>query len=127
MANQRQSFGEKIKTWREMQGNLKPQLGDLPYLKDAHDQLEQGIGSAEDLQLRLITIRSQLADAVQQKRKLITTNNGLHDRIGSALHFQHGPDSKELIQFGLKPASRTRRSPSRRRGPPRRRQRHRRP
>jgi hypothetical protein len=103
MSTKRQSFGEKIKSWREMQGNLKSQLGTAPYLKDAHDQLEQGIASADDLQLRLIALRGSLADAVRQKRTLIRSNESLHTRIGAALHFQHGPASAELIQFGLKP------------------------
>ena len=112
MATNRRSFGEKIKTWRELQGNLKSQLGDAPYLKDAHDQLEQGIGSAEDLQLRLIALRAEAAKAVQQKQQLIATNDGLHDRLGAALHFQHGRQSKALIQFGLKPrASRKKSKP----------------
>jgi len=103
MSTQRKSFGERIKSWREMQGNLKSQLGDVPYLKETHDQLEQGIASAEELQLRLITLRGTLQDASRQKKALIKANDDLHTRIGAALHFQHGPASAALIQFGLKP------------------------
>jgi len=103
MSNKPKSFGERIKSWREMQGNLKSQLGDVPYLKEAHDQLEQGIASAEDLQLRLIALRANVKDAVLQKQVLIQGNDDLHARIGAALHFQHGPASAALIQFGLKP------------------------
>jgi len=103
MSTQRKSFGERIKSWREMQGNLKSQLADVPYLKETHDQLEQGIASADDLQLRLIVLRSTLQDASRQKKALIKSNDDLHTRIGAALHFQHGPASAALIQFGLKP------------------------
>lgn len=111
MSAKRQSFGEKIKGWREMQGNLKSELDAVPYLKDSHDHLEQGIASADELQLRLIKIRGELADAVRQKRALIQTNDDLHARIGAGLHFQHGPTSTALIQFGLKPRAQPKKKP----------------
>ncbi len=111
MSTNRQSFGEKINRWREMQGNLKSQLDAVPYLKDSHDQLEQGITSADELQRRLITLRGSLSDAVRQKQALVQSNEDLHTRIGAALHFQHGAASAALIQFGLKPRAKPKRKP----------------
>jgi hypothetical protein len=97
------TFAAKIDRWSGLNNNLSANIDQLPQLKDQLFQLQATLTSTQALRDRLRALRGDLGDAMTQRDQLFATGDDLYTRLSLALRSIHGPQSRQLETFGLKP------------------------
>jgi hypothetical protein len=111
----RRSFTENLVGWEAMVTNLEPLVAVLPHIAEDHARLSalategRGFESEQDTHLRMIR-------ETNQKRNLLQVSaRKLQIKLEATVRGHFGPDSIQLVGYGIKPRlppRRARQSPS---------------
>lgn len=109
MRSNKNSFGEKISTWKIIHTNLEPQLAEMPHLVEMRTQLQGVIARAESLDSEAEVNRRRRAELARDRRKLVREGDELRSRAAAHLKGTFGFGNEQLIEFGVSPVKPNRR------------------
>ena len=89
---------------------LKPQLEDLPHLKDESESLDTLIVELKDLDSQQQALRARLREIIRLRQEAERRGRSLRSRIAAQLQGKLGFTNENLLAFGITP-----RKPGRRR------------
>lgn len=98
-----QTFAKKIVEWELLIGNLRPHLGEMPYLQEILMELEALITTAKTLDSQQEVARGVLQEAVHQRQDVERQGEILRRRAASHLRGSFGFTSNDLVKFGVRP------------------------
>jgi hypothetical protein len=98
-----QTFAKRIVEWELLIVNLRPHLGELPFLQDIVTEMESLITTAKTLDSQQEVARGVLQGAVQQRQGVERQGEALRRRVGAHLRGNYGFTSNDLVKFGLRP------------------------
>jgi hypothetical protein len=105
------TFKTKLADWQVLVDNLTPHLTDMPQLAADHAALSDVVAHARTLESQQEIQKGQLRDTNQQRKVMAAQGRDLEVRLAAGLTSAFGPQSEQLIQFGLKPRARIVRRP----------------
>jgi hypothetical protein len=97
------TLAAKLDRWMGLNNNLTANIDQVPQLKDQLTQFQATLASTQALRDRLRSLQGELGDAMTQRNELFATGDDLYTRLNLALRSIHGPQSRQLETFGLKP------------------------
>jgi hypothetical protein len=100
------SFAAKTNKWILANNNVKPHIGEMPFLQPLVTELEGAISRAQSLDGEQEVARKQLSDIIHRRQDLEAEGEKILRRINSHLRGSFGFTSDELIQFGITPRPR---------------------
>lgn len=103
MAPISRSLSAKITLWKLLDNRIAERLAEMPHVQEAHARLRQLVAEAETVQARFELHRAGWREASIRNEQIERECEELRIRLTGALHFQLGPKSVQLIEFGLKP------------------------
>jgi hypothetical protein len=103
-----QSFQRIITQSELLNANLKPQLTDMPHLKQDSDDLDGIITSAKSLAQEQQTLRGRLREITRLRKEAETSTNTLRSRVVAQLQGKLGFTNENLLSYGVAPRKRNR-------------------
>jgi hypothetical protein len=97
------TFKENLVTWRTMADNLAARLDEMPYLREQHAALSALVEHAEKLEARQSRYKSRLQQVNRERTAAALQGRRLRNRIAEGLKAFFGPESPQLIAFGVPP------------------------
>ena len=112
------SFAEELNLNTLLTNNLRPYLGEMPYLGGLHQELDALVTHGRTLEDQRGYHEAQLRHTNAQRRDLEKKGRALRLRLASALRSTYGPDNQKLLEFGVKPRAVRRRRTTKPEEPP---------
>jgi septal ring factor EnvC (AmiA/AmiB activator) len=109
MATTKKRFKEKFVDSQVLYDNIAPRLTDLPQLADHHKTLGDVLAQARTMEGQQETLKGQLRDLNDRRQKASEQAADLRRRLTAGLQAALGPDSKALLELGIKPRPTSRR------------------
>ncbi len=100
------SIRESLVDWQQMLDNLAPRLGELPHLRPLHDDLAALLAAATALETERSRQEARLREVNHERQLSHRQGRDLRNRLVAGLQGTFGPESEELIEFGIKPRPR---------------------
>lgn len=100
------SIQETIADWEVLHSNLGLGAEEMPHVKPQREALQALIAEAKELESQQEIQKSVLRDTNRKRVELLQRGRELTGRIGSTLRGHFGPESEQLIRYGIKPRPR---------------------
>jgi len=97
------TFKENLVIWRTMLANLAPRLDEMPHLREQHAALSALVEHAEKLEAQQSRFKAKLRRVNQERTAAALAGRRLRNRIAAGLKGVLGPESPQLIAFGVPP------------------------
>jgi len=107
------TFHQKVADWQVLVDNVTPHLTDMPQLAADHTALSDVLARVRTLESQQEIQKGLLRDTNQQRKLMATQGGDIEARLRASLRGALGPQSEQLVQFGIKPRPRDVRRPRR--------------
>jgi hypothetical protein len=94
---------ENLVTWRTMLANLAPLLDQMPHLREQHAAFSALVERAERLEAQQSRCKAKLQRVNQERTAAALQGRRMRNRIAEGLRGVLGPESPQLIAFGVPP------------------------
>jgi hypothetical protein len=108
MANQ--AFAILLTELEVLNTNIKNHLTELPRLQERQQQLETLIGDGRTLAASQTQLDGSLSDTIARRLELTQRGKHLREYLAAALRQELGTSSPRLLEFGVRPRRRRRRT-----------------
>lgn len=98
-----QSFADQMNSHTMLVNSLRPRLPEMPHLEGLHQELDEVVTESRTLEDQKGFYEFQLRQTNARRRVLEQKGRELRLRLASGLRSAFGPDSQNLLEFGLKP------------------------
>lgn len=112
------SFRKIISLSELLNTSLKPQLTDMPHLKQDSDDLDQLITNAKSLDQEQQSLTGRLREIIRLRKEAEQNSNDLRSRVAAQLRGKLGFTNENLLAYGITPRKRTRKKPAQNPEPP---------
>ena len=102
------SFRKIISLSELLNTTLKPQLTDLPHLKQDSDDLDQLITNAKALDQEQQSLTGRLREITRLRKEAELDSQDLRSRVAAQLRGKLGFTNENLLAFGITPRKRSR-------------------
>ena len=102
------SFRKIISLSELLNASLKPQLTDMPHLKQDSDALDQLITNTKALDQEQQAITGRLREITRLRKQAELDSNDLRSRVAAQLRGKLGFSNENLLAFGITPRKRSR-------------------
>jgi hypothetical protein len=102
----------RLANWEVLNTNLKTNLAALPELQAGQERLETYIAEGQALVALQSRLTAEVRDIGPNRLSLVRRGSQHREFLAAALRNTFGADSQRLIEFGVKPRRRPRRSPT---------------
>jgi hypothetical protein len=113
-----QSFRKIITQSELLNATLKPQLTDMPHLKQDSDDLDQIVTNTKSLDQEQQTLKGRLREITRLRKEAEQSSNNLRSRVVAQLQGKLGFTNENLLSYGITPRKRTRKKPAKQDPPP---------
>jgi hypothetical protein len=100
------SIQESIADWEVMHSNLAPQIDEMPHLGTDREALQSLITEVKALESEQEVHKATLRETNRKRAELLRRGRDLTGRITASLRGHFGPESEQLIRYGIKPRQR---------------------
>ena len=100
------SIRESLVDWQQMLDNLAPRLAELPHLLPLHTELAALVAAATALESERSIQEARLREVNHERTVAHTQGRDLRNRLVAGLQGTFGPESEQLIEFGINPRPR---------------------
>jgi len=112
------SFRKIISLSELLNTSLKPQLADMPHLKEDSDNLDQLITNAKALDQEQQALTGRLREITRLRQESEQSSNDLRSRVAAQLRGKLGFTNENLLAYGITPRKRARKKPAQQDPPP---------
>lgn len=99
----------RLSNWEVLSTNLKNHRDALPALQPGQVSLEQLVAEGQALNALQSQLTAAVRDVTPRFEELLRRGSQLREFLAAALRNELGPESPQLIEFGVKPRRRRRR------------------
>jgi hypothetical protein len=96
-------YADTLRRLELLNDNLRPLVPEMPETRAAQARLEIVVAALLRLDAEQSELRGQLLETTRMRRETMEEGEEVRGRIASVLRARFGPQSAELIGFGVKP------------------------
>lgn len=97
------SFQKTVAYCELLSSTLKPQLEEMPHLKDESENLDALIAELKGLDSQQMALKGRLQEIIHQRQNAERRGQTLRSRIGAQLQGKLGFTNENLVSFGINP------------------------
>jgi len=112
------SFRKIISLSELLNTTLKPQLTEMPHLKQDSDDLDQIVANAKALDQEQQTLTGRLREITRLRKQAEQSSSDLRSRVAAQLKGKLGFTNENLLAYGITPRKRSRKKSAPQNPPP---------
>jgi hypothetical protein len=112
MPKRQRSYGSLSLEWRSIVEAMDGNPDDLSHLHESRDELDSLLERVQSLSLRQAALIASKQETSQELRAVLDQAQKLASFLRSGIRYRYGHGSDKLVEFGIQPLRKRRRSKS---------------